>query len=75
MAARTTKTNITDKWRERIKSGVIIDRLLKHVSGALEMSNTQVKAADILLKKTLPDLARTEFSPEGSGKMTITWEK
>jgi hypothetical protein len=35
--------------------------------GETEMSQTQIKAADILLKKVAPDLARQEVTGEGGG--------
>jgi len=46
--------------RERIQSGKIIQKLEKHILGEKKMSSTQVRAADILLKKCLPDLRSTE---------------
>lgn len=51
-----------DTWRERIQTGVLLDRLEKHVSGDVEMTPTQVNAAKILLGKTIPDLKAIEHS-------------
>jgi hypothetical protein len=42
--------------RDRIQSDRLLDRLEKHALGEAEMSATQLRAAEILLKKTLPDL-------------------
>lgn len=41
------------------------------------MTNSQIKAADILLKKTVPDLARTEVTgKDGEPQQHIvTWQK
>lgn len=52
-----------------------MNRLLKHVEGEIELSGTQVKAADILLKKVVPDLARTENTGVDGGpqEMRIRW--
>ena len=61
MAARTRKTALTDTWKERIKASVLGLRLYAHAQGEIEMSATQIKAADILLKKLIPDLARNEL--------------
>lgn len=33
-----------------------MDQLQRHVSGEIEMTATQVRAAEILLRKVLPDL-------------------
>ena len=35
---------------------MLINRLQNHVAGNLEMSKTQIQAAGILLRKTLPDM-------------------
>lgn len=35
---------------------MLINRLQNHVAGKLEMSKTQIQAAGILLRKTLPDM-------------------
>jgi hypothetical protein len=61
MAAR--KKNWTpDVVRQRIRTGVLVNRLKKHVLGEVEMTATQVRAAEILLRKALPDLSATEHS-------------
>lgn len=63
-----------DKVRERIKTSVIADRLSKHVLGQIEMSPTQVRAAEILLRKTVPDLSATELTGELKVNHDITDE-
>lgn len=64
MAARKKKLKLEDSWREKIRIGVIIDRLAKHIEGEIEMSPTQIRAAEILLKKVAPDLSATDFTGE-----------
>lgn len=44
-----------EKVRARIRVGMIVTRLQKHVAGEIELSQTQVAAANVLLKKVLPD--------------------
>jgi len=41
------------------------------------MSPTQIKAAEILLRKVAPDLARQEVTGEDGGpqEMTISWKE
>lgn len=77
MAARTNKIRLTDNWREKIKIGVIIDRMMRHVDGKVEMTNSQIKAAEILLRKVAPDLARTELTGKDGNdmKMVVKWQK
>lgn len=55
-------TNKTHKQRtiEKIKVGVILDRLMKHFAGEVEMSSTQVTVGLALLKKVLPDLKQSD---------------
>lgn len=44
--------------RDKIKASVLMDRLQKNALGELtpEMTSQQIKSAEILLKKTVPDL-------------------
>jgi hypothetical protein len=43
--------------REAIPTGELLQRLEDHALGKVEMSTTEVRAAEILLKKRLPDLS------------------
>lgn len=61
MAARFTK-NVAQHTREKIQTTQIVNRLYNHILGKLELSATQVKAADILLKKTMPDLSAIDIN-------------
>lgn len=47
---------MTAAWREKIKASMLLNRLQDHVEGKVEMTSTQIRAAEILLKKCLPDL-------------------
>jgi hypothetical protein len=55
---------LSAEWRERIRSGVILDRLQQHAIGQLEMTPTQIRAAEILLRKVIPDLQAVQHSGE-----------
>lgn len=55
MAARD-RTWTPDKVRQKIRTSMLINRLQGHVLGRIEMSKTQVQAAGMLLRKTLPDM-------------------
>jgi hypothetical protein len=59
MAARIKKIQLTQNWKDKIQIAAIIDRLVKHVNDECDMKPTQLKAAEILLKKVAPDLANT----------------
>lgn len=76
MAARISP-KLDQSWREKIQISMLINRLMDHANGAVEMSSTQIKAAEILLRKSLPDLAAVQHSGEDGGpvKMIIEWNK
>lgn len=52
----------TDDVRRRVHIGHLLAALEAHALGRLDMTSTQVRAAEILLKKTLPDLSVSDFS-------------
>lgn len=76
MAARKRKTELTETWKSKIKASVIGLRLYQHMQGMVEMTPTQIKAADILLKKLVPDLNRTEHAGDKKApiKMEFSWK-
>jgi hypothetical protein len=51
-----------DKVRQRIRVGVVLKRVQDHALGKVEMSATQLKAAEILLRKAVPDMRAVEHS-------------
>ena len=62
MAAHRHSPRLTEEWRARIKTGVLLNNLQSYADGKRDMSRGQVAAALGLLKKTLPDLSSTEIS-------------
>lgn len=46
-----------DNTREKIRTAQLINRLQKHIDGDVELSQSQIRAIEILLKKSLPDLS------------------
>lgn len=66
MAARRYKGTKEAGWptnvRERIRTSMLVNRLTNHALGKVKMQPSQVKAIEILLRKTLPDLQATELS-------------
>jgi len=53
-----------DKIRSSIKALEIVKALMGHVLDGLKMTNTQVRAAEILLRKVSPDLLATAISDD-----------
>lgn len=56
MAARKTG-RLTDEWRHRIKTSMLVNRLQDNAEGKIDLTATQIKSIEILLKKTAPDLS------------------
>lgn len=61
MAARIRRIAVDENTRAKIQTGLLINRLTDHALGNLELSSTQIKAIEILIRKTLPDLSAVEM--------------
>lgn len=66
MAARLNNRH-QQMVRDKIQASQLVNRLQDHIDGKAEMSQTQLRAAEILLKKSVPDLRSVEVSgPDGA---------
>ena len=62
MAARLRKTH-QDEIRTKIQTSQLINVLENHALGITEeLSNSRIKAIELLLNKTLPNLQSTEIT-------------
>lgn len=66
MAARRFSPQHDALTRSKIQTSQLVNRLQDHVNGKIELSPTQVRAAEVLIRKTLPDLTETK------GELTVT---
>lgn len=57
MPARKNRTVLSDRWKDGIQATKIMQRLLDHGDGVIELSSTQITAYDKVLKKLVPDLS------------------
>lgn len=75
MAARIRKIRHDDETRAKIQASQLLNRLQNHALGEVEMTPTQIRATEVLLKKTLPDLTSVEMTGDDGGpmKMVIEW--
>jgi hypothetical protein len=64
VAARNRKIRHDEETRHKIQASQLINRLQDHVLGKVYLSPTQVRSAEILLRKTIPDLSATENKTE-----------
>ena len=60
MAARKLKPRHQDEVKAKIQVSALIHRLNKHISGEVELSQTQLKAIEMLLARTMPTLTAVE---------------
>lgn len=73
MAARKRQVRLSEEWRERIRAAAILQRLEKAALGEVEMAPAELKAAEIVLRKTIPDLARTEVTGKDGGDQVVVY--
>ena len=62
IGAKWSSPTHAEAVRARIQTGLITDRLEKHILGKVKMQATQVTAALGLLRKVVPDLSATQHS-------------
>jgi hypothetical protein len=60
-----------DVVRKRIQCDKLIERLQKHVHGELELSQTQIQAAKILLDKSLSNAPTDMNVSAGAGLIDV----
>ena len=66
MPARLRKTH-QDDVRAKIQTSQLINRLENHALGEIDLTPTQIKAIEVLIRKTLPDLSSVEMTGEDGG--------
>jgi len=67
MAARINKLNVEEKTKLLTQGTQLINRLNSHANGEIEMSQSQVNAAKIVIGKSIPDLKAIEHTGEDGG--------
>jgi hypothetical protein len=76
MAGRPINKLHQDDVRKKIQASQLINRLTDHALGDIELSNTQVRAIEILLKKTIPDISSIQIQGDADNplKTVIEWQ-
>ena len=59
------------KTREKIQTSQLVNRLTNHVFGKCDMSSTQVRSAEVLLRKSLPDLQSVEITGDSERPLGV----
>src|SRR5262245_25065454 len=60
-----------EQVRAKIRAAYLIRRLQDHVKGKINLTPTQVRSAEILLRKIIPDLSQTAVSGEMTHKYVV----
>lgn len=74
MAARKEKICHDDKTKRLIQSSQLLNRLIKHAEGEIEMTQSQINAAKIVIGKYIPDLKAIELSGNQDQPLKIVAE-
>jgi hypothetical protein len=70
MPARLRKIHQEDV-RAKIQTSQLINRLTDHALGTIELTATQVRAIEVLIKKTLPDLQSIELTGDDENPVEV----
>src|SRR5262245_36077162 len=60
-----------EQVRAKIRGAYLIRRLQQHVAGKINLTMSQIRAADILLRKIIPDLSQTSVTGEMTHKYVV----
>lgn len=72
MPARTRKPNHDPKTKLLLSARQLINRLILHANGEIEMTATQIQAAKIVIAKAIPDVKEvTNIHEMGNGLLSV----
>ena len=74
MAARLRAYH-QDEIRAKIQASQLVNRLTGHALGEVELTPTQIKAIEILLRKSLADLSAITISGDGDNPLEVNLNK
>jgi len=68
----TDKRTHIQRHVEKIQNAMVVERLIKHFNGEVELSQTQVNVGLGLIKKYLPDMKAVEHTGEVKQALDVT---
>ena len=71
MAARINKPLHDDKTKDLIRARQLLNRLSSFANGKIELNSAQVKAAQVVIGKVIPDMKAMEISGNGGGPLVV----
>lgn len=60
-----------DEIRAKIQTSQLINRLTNHALGKVDLSPTQVRSIEVLIRKTLPDLQSVQLTGPDGGPVQL----
>jgi hypothetical protein len=66
MAARKLRVTHQEDVRKKIQCTQLINRLMGHIDGNTQLAPTQIRAIEILLNKSLPNLSDVRMDMTGN---------
>ena len=64
-----------DRWRSKLKVSAAINVVNDCVAGKVELSSSRIKAIELVLRKSLPDLQSIEVNSSNADSVQFTWAK
>jgi hypothetical protein len=71
MAARTNKLTHDEKTKNLIRASQLLNRLTAHANGEIELTQSQIQAARIVIAKAIPDMRSVEITGEDGGPLVV----
>ena len=72
MAQFRADPHLSANWRAKIKTSLLLNRLQDFSTGKIEMTRGQVLAAQILLRKVLPDVSSVDIGSADGKPLTVS---
>lgn len=57
--------------RDKINAALLVERLTECALGSIELTSQQMKAIEILLKKSVPDLSSVEMTGDADAPVIV----
>ena len=71
MATKQDGKKLEESWRKAIQATLILKRLSACALGQIEMTSQNIKAAEIILRKVVPDLASIQHEGNNGNHITV----
>jgi len=63
------------RTRKKIQTSQLVNRLMSYINGEIELDSGKIRAIEILLKKSLPDLQSVAIDQKIDAKLEFSWQE